>query len=90
MRSGLEELDRGQMRIVDQGVEIVHRRARNIATFEERERLRSRQRAQNVRDDALHFAGVVPSRGKVGQMRFCGVRSGRPSPSKNAFHCLSV
>jgi len=64
MRSGLEELNRGQMRIVDQGVEIVHWCAGNIATFEERERLRSRQRAQNVRDDALHWIGFTGLAGK--------------------------
>ena len=73
VRSDLKEFDRREVRIVDQGIEIVHRRARNVAALEERERLGGRERPQDVGDDTVHFIDMPPARSEVVQVGIGGI-----------------
>ena len=57
------------MRIVDQCVEIVHRRAGNVAALEQGQRLGGGERAENAGDDAEHFVQVLPARFERREMR---------------------
>ena len=73
MRSGLEEFDRRKVRIVDQGIEIVHRRARNVAALEEGQRLGGRERPQEVGDDTVHLIDMPPARSEVVKVGIGGI-----------------
>ncbi len=68
----LEEAHCREMRIVDQGIEVVHRRAGNVATLEQRDPFGGGTAAQDVGDDAIHFIVMLRALGLVGQARIGG------------------
>src|SRR6201999_3170721 len=59
MVDGLEEADRGEMRIVDQPVEVVHRHGRNVDFLEYLEPLRGGARGEDLGDQRIGLGEVA-------------------------------
>ena len=57
------------MRIVDQGIKVVHRRAGNVAALEQRQPFGGGAAPQDVGNDAVHFVVMLRADGVIGQLR---------------------